>query len=58
MIAFKADDQDQVRAAHAAALAAGGSDEGAPGYRPSDGTSFYGAYFRDAVGNKYCVYAA
>ena len=58
MIAFKAEDQDQVRAAHAAALAAGGADEGAPGYRPPDGTSFYGAYFRDPVGNKYCVYAA
>jgi predicted enzyme related to lactoylglutathione lyase len=58
MIAFKADTQDQVRAAHAAALAAGGSDEGAPGFRPPEGTSFYGAYFRDAVGNKYCVYAA
>lgn len=58
MIAFKADTQDQVRAAHAAALAAGGTDEGAPGFRPPEGTSFYGAYFRDAVGNKYCVYAA
>jgi len=57
MIAFKADTQDQVKAAHAAALAAGGADEGPPGYRPPDGTSFYGAYFRDAVGNKYCVYA-
>lgn len=57
MIAFKADTQDQVRAAHAAALAAGGTDEGAPGFRPPEGTSFYGAYFRDAVGNKYCVYA-
>jgi predicted enzyme related to lactoylglutathione lyase len=57
MIAFKAADQDQVRAAHAAALTAGGADEGAPGYRPPEGTSFYGAYFRDPVGNKYCVYA-
>ncbi len=43
MIAFKADSQDQVAAAHAAALAAGGTDEGAPGYRPPEGTSFYGA---------------
>lgn len=57
MIAFKADDQDQVRAAHAAALSAGGTDEGAPGFRPPEGNSFYGAYFRDPVGNKYCVYA-
>ena len=57
MIAFKAESPDQVVAAHAAALAAGGSDEGAPGYRPPEGTSFYGAYFRDPVGNKFCVYA-
>lgn len=57
MIAFKAETQDQVGEAHAAALAAGGSDEGAPGYRPPEGTGFYGAYFRDPVGNKFCVYA-
>ena len=57
MIAFKADTQAQVQAAHAAAMAAGGQDEGAPGYRPPESASFYGAYFRDAVGNKYCVYA-
>ena len=57
MIAFKAETNAQVAAAHAAALAAGGSDEGAPGYRPPDGTSFYGAYFRDPVGNQFCVYA-
>ena len=36
MIAFKAPSQDAVRATHAAALANGGSDEGAPGYRPSE----------------------
>jgi catechol 2,3-dioxygenase-like lactoylglutathione lyase family enzyme len=56
MVALKADNQEQVAAAHAAALVSGGSDEGAPGYRPPDGTEFYGAYFRDAVGNKYCVF--
>ncbi len=56
MIAFKADGQDAVKAAHAAALANGGSDEGGPGFRPPEGTEFYGAYFRDAVGNKFCVY--
>jgi catechol 2,3-dioxygenase-like lactoylglutathione lyase family enzyme len=57
MVALKASEQEQVQAAHAAALAAGGSDEGAPGFRPPGGTSFYGAYFRDPVGNKFCVYA-
>ena len=57
MVALKAADQDQVGAAFAAALANGGTDEGAPGFRPSEATSgFYGAYFRDAVGNKFCVY--
>jgi catechol 2,3-dioxygenase-like lactoylglutathione lyase family enzyme len=57
MVAFKAPSQDSVKAAHAAALANGGTDEGAPGYRPPDGTSFYGAYFRDPTGNKFCVFA-
>jgi catechol 2,3-dioxygenase-like lactoylglutathione lyase family enzyme len=57
MVAFKADSQDQVKAAHAAALANGGTDEGAPGYRPPDATSgFYGAYVRDGAGNKLCIY--
>jgi predicted lactoylglutathione lyase len=57
MVAFKADSQDQVKTAYAAALANGGTDEGAPGYRPSDATSgFYGAYIRDAAGNKLCIY--
>lgn len=58
MVALRAKTQDQVAAAHAAALAAGGADEGAPGYRPPESTSFYGAYFRDPVGNKFCVYVA
>jgi catechol 2,3-dioxygenase-like lactoylglutathione lyase family enzyme len=56
MIAFKAASQDAVRATHAAALANGGTDEGAPGFRPPDGKTFYGAYFRDPTGNKFCVY--
>jgi catechol 2,3-dioxygenase-like lactoylglutathione lyase family enzyme len=56
MIAFAAPSQDAVRAAHAAALANGGTDEGPPGYRPPDGTEFYGAYFRDPAGNKFCVF--
>jgi catechol 2,3-dioxygenase-like lactoylglutathione lyase family enzyme len=58
MIAFKADTPDAVKAAHAAALSNGGTDEGQPGFRPAESTSgFYGAYFRDATGNKLCVYA-
>lgn len=57
MVALTAQTQDQVMAAHAAALAHGGSDEGGPGFRPPEATSgFYAAYFRDPVGNKYCVF--
>lgn len=43
---------DAVDAAHAAALANGGSDEGAPGPRPIYGPAFYGGYARDPDGNK------
>jgi catechol 2,3-dioxygenase-like lactoylglutathione lyase family enzyme len=58
MTGFKTDTQDQVKAAYAAALAHGGTDEGAPGFRPPEAANgFYGAYVRDAVGNKLCVYA-
>jgi catechol 2,3-dioxygenase-like lactoylglutathione lyase family enzyme len=56
MLAFTAKTQDEVKEAHAAALAAGGSDEGAPGFRPPEKTTFYGAYLRDPTGNKLCVY--
>jgi len=56
MIAFAAPSKGAVEAAHAAGLAAGGSDEGAPGFRPPDGTAFYGAYLRDPTGNKICVF--
>lgn len=41
-----------VDAAHAAALANGGSDEGAPGPRPKYGPNVYAAYARDPDGNK------
>jgi len=56
MLAFKAASKDEVDAAHAAGLAHGGSDEGGPGFRPPEGTEFYGAYLRDPTGNKLCVY--
>jgi catechol 2,3-dioxygenase-like lactoylglutathione lyase family enzyme len=50
--AFGADTRAQVDAFHAAALAAGGSDEGAPGLRPHYHPDYYGAYVRDPDGNK------
>ncbi|WP_027133709.1 VOC family protein [Geminicoccus roseus] len=52
MIGLVAKDEQSVQAAHAAALANGGHDEGAPGPRPQYGADFYGAYVRDPDGNK------
>lgn len=51
MPAFAAPSPDAVRAFHRAALASGGTDEGAPGLRPH-GPAFYAAYVRDPDGNK------
>lgn len=57
MIAFDARSQAQVRTLYAAALAAGGSDEGAPGFRDAYGPSFYVSYLRDPQGNKIALYS-
>ena len=57
MIAIKVASPEQVAEVHAMALSSGGTDEGAPGFRPADSTNFYGAYFRDPTGNKFCVFA-
>lgn len=51
MPALVAATRDAVDAFHRAALAHGGSDEGAPGLRPF-GPSFYACYVRDPDGNK------
>lgn len=56
MLAFKAPSNEAVDAAYAAGLANGGTDEGKPGFRPPEGTEFYGAYLRDPAGNKICVF--
>lgn len=50
--AFNAETRAEVDAFHAAALAAGGSNEGAPGLRPHYHADYYGAYVRDLDGNK------
>ncbi len=50
--AFLARSRDQVDAFHAAAMAGGGTDEGAPGLRPHYHEHYYGAYVRDPEGNK------
>ena len=52
MVSFLADSRAIVDAFYAAALAQGGSDEGAPGLRPQYGPHFYAAYVRDPDGNK------
>lgn len=51
MPALIAPSQQAVREFHTAALANGGSDEGAPGLRPH-GPAFFAAYVRDPDGNK------
>jgi catechol 2,3-dioxygenase-like lactoylglutathione lyase family enzyme len=57
MIALVMDSRAKVDAFHAKALDLGGADEGAPGLRGPDGdNAFYGAYFRDLDGNKFCVF--
>ncbi|MGE0045002.1 MAG: VOC family protein [Hyphomonadaceae bacterium] len=56
MLAFQAPNRAAVEAFHAAALASGGSDEGAPGVRGDSSPPFYGAYVRDPEGNKLCAY--
>ena len=53
-IAFEAPDRATVEAVHAAALAAGGRDEGGPGLRPHYHAGYYGAYARDLDGHKLC----
>lgn len=58
MVAFEAQTQTQVRALHAAAIAAGGSDAGAPGFRASYGPTFYVCYLRDPQGNKIALFSS
>lgn len=58
MVAFEARNQAQVRALHAAALAAGGVDEGQPGFRASYGPHFYVGYLRDPQGNKIALFSS
>jgi catechol 2,3-dioxygenase-like lactoylglutathione lyase family enzyme len=53
MIAIQCDTTAKVDAAYAKARELGAADEGEPGQR---GPGFYGAYFRDADGNKVCFF--
>ena len=58
MVAFEARNQQQVRDLHAAALAAGGVDEGPPGFRDAYGPRFYVGYLRDPQGNKIALFSS
>jgi catechol 2,3-dioxygenase-like lactoylglutathione lyase family enzyme len=49
--AFAARNRAEVDAFHAAALAAGGKDNGAPGLRPHYHANYYGAFVIDPDGN-------
>ncbi|MGE0223980.1 MAG: VOC family protein [Acetobacteraceae bacterium] len=51
-ICLRARDEDAVRGFHAAALAQGCRDGGAPGPRRGEMTSYYGAFMIDPDGNK------
>lgn len=56
MAAFRADTQALVRSIHAAGLAAGGADEGAPGFRDDYSDQFHVSYLRDPLGNKIAIF--
>lgn len=51
-IGFLARNRAEVDAFHAAALAAGAVDDGAPGPRPDYGEPYYGCFVRDPDGHK------
>jgi len=51
-VCFRARSTELVDAFHAAALAAGGSNDGAPGLRPHHGDGYYAAFIRDPDGNR------
>ena len=50
-VAIRADRRSAVDAFHAAAIAAGGKDNGKPGVRPHYHEHYYGAFVLDADGN-------
>lgn len=50
-VAFTAESRETVDAFHAAALAAGGTDNGGPGVREIYHPDYYGAFVRDPDGN-------
>jgi catechol 2,3-dioxygenase-like lactoylglutathione lyase family enzyme len=51
-VCFLARDREAVHAFHAAALAAGGSDDGEPGVRPEYHPDYYAAFILDPDGHR------
>lgn len=51
-VSFRVKSRDEVHAFHAAAIAQGGRDAGAPGARPQYTAGFYGAFAYDLEGFK------
>ena len=58
MVAFEAKSQAQVRLLYTAALVAGGTDEGEPGFRDAYGPNFFVGYLRDPQGNKIALFSS
>ena len=56
-VSFLVDSKTSVDKFHAIALENGGLNEGMPGPRPSNSTTYY-AYIRDPDGNKICAYSS
>lgn len=56
MIAFRVPTHAQLRAVHSAGVAAGGTDEGAPGFRAQYSKNFFVGYLRDPLGNKLALF--
>jgi catechol 2,3-dioxygenase-like lactoylglutathione lyase family enzyme len=50
-LAFEAKSREEVEAFHEAALAAGGKDNGGPGYRPEYWPGYYAAFVYDLDGH-------
>jgi catechol 2,3-dioxygenase-like lactoylglutathione lyase family enzyme len=51
-VALRVRTMELVDAFHAAALAVGGTSDGAPGLRPQHGAGYYAAFIRDPDGNR------
>lgn len=53
---FRVATHAELRAVHTAGVAAGGTDEGAPGFRAEYSKNFFVGYLRDPVGNKLALF--